>query len=198
MNERRALITRTTNENNVRVSLGLDGQGKGTCETGIPSLDHLLVLFAKHGRFDLEVRCRGSLDVTASRALEEVGVCLGLALDEALGGTDRDLVRFAHAYCPMEETLARTVVDLSGQPSLLYRVPSGREHPGGLDPERVEDFWRELVAHARIHMHIEVFYGHEAHRVCESVFTSAARALRQASRFELSSGSSPRAREFSR
>ncbi len=197
MNERRALITRTTNENSVRVSLGLDGQGKGACETRIPLLDHLLVLFARHGRFDLEVRCSGSLDVAAPRSLEEVGVCLGLALDEALG-TDRELVRFAHSYCPMEETLARTVVDLSGQPSLLYRVPKGREHPGVLDPERVEDFWRELVAHARIHMHIEVFYGHEAHRLLESVFISAARALRQASRFELSSGSSPRARESSR
>lgn len=196
MNERRALITRTTSETNVRISLSLDGQGKVACETGIPPLDHLLVLFAKHGSFDLEVRSRGTLSAAAPHAIEDVGVCLGLALDEALG-TDRKLVRFAHAYCPMEETLARAVVDLKGQPSLLYRVVIGQERSGTLDPQRVEEFWRGLVVHARAHMHIEVLYGHDSHRIFESVFTSAARALMRASRMEHSMGVSHRSRELS-
>ena len=119
MSERIATITRTTGETDIKVTLNLDGHGNGLVQTGIPFLDHMLMLFAKHGIFDLEVACKGDLHIDAHHSVEDIGICLGLALDKALGDK-KGIVRFAHSYFPMDETLARVAVDLSGRPYLVY------------------------------------------------------------------------------
>jgi imidazoleglycerol-phosphate dehydratase len=183
MNERAASIERKTNETDIKVKLNIDGHGNSTTQTGIPFFDHMLTLFAKHGIFDLEVVCNGDLDIDAHHSVEDIGICLGLALEKALGDK-RGIVRFAHSYYPMDETLVRSVVDLSGRPYLIYHVKIERERVGGLDAELVEEFWKAVVTHARLNMHIELLYGHNAHHVFESVFKATGRALGLATRME--------------
>ena len=183
MNERTANITRRTNETDIRVQLNLDGQGNAVIQTGIPFLDHMLILFAKHGLIDLEVMCKGDLEIDAHHSVEDIGICLGLALDKAMGKKE-GIVRFAHSYFPMDETLVRAVVDLSGRPYLVYRVQVERERVGSLDSELVEEFWKAVVTHGRLNIHIELLYGHNTHHIFESVFKAAARALSLATRIE--------------
>jgi imidazoleglycerol-phosphate dehydratase len=183
MTERRASITRTTTETDIRVKLNLDGGGSGGIQTGIPFLDHMLTLFAKHGIFDLDVMCKGDLHIDAHHSVEDIGICLGLALDKALGDK-KGIARFAHAYFPMDETLVRVAIDLSGRPYLVYRVKVDRERVGDLDSELVEEFWKAVVTHARLNLHIELLYGRNAHHIFESIFKAAARALCIATRLE--------------
>ncbi len=183
MQERTAIITRTTSETDVRVKLNLDGHGSGALQTGIPFLDHMLSLFAKHGMFDLEVMCKGDLEIDAHHSVEDIGICLGQALDRALGKKD-GIVRFAHSYFPMDETLARVAIDLSGRPYLVYRVQVERERVGDLDSELVEEFWKAVVTHGRLNVHIELLYGRNAHHIFESIFKAAARALSIATRID--------------
>ncbi len=181
MSERTASISRKTGETDVQLELNLDGAGGGKAETGIPFLDHMLLLFAKHGIFDLDVHCKGDLSVDPHHSVEDIGICLGMALDKALGDK-AGIVRFAHAYYPMDETLARVAVDLSGRPYLVYRVKVERERVGDLDAELVEEFWKAVATHARVNIHIELLYGRNAHHIFEAVFKAAARALSLASR----------------
>ena len=183
MGERIAIITRTTHETDIRVQWNLDGQGHSNVQTGIPFLDHMLALFAKHGLFDLEVTCKGDLEIDAHHSVEDIGICLGSALDKALGKKE-GIVRFAHAYFPMDEALVRAAVDLSGRPYLVYRVAVEKERVGDLDSELVEEFWKALVTHARVNIHIELLYGRNAHHIFESAFKAAARALCLATRIE--------------
>jgi imidazoleglycerol-phosphate dehydratase len=152
-------------------------------KTGVEFLDHMLNLFAKHGIFDLEVSCEGDLGVDAHHSVEDIGICLGLAFEKALGDK-RGLVRFAHAYFPMDETLVRVVADLSGRPYLVYNVKTERERVGKLDSELIEEFWKAVVTHSRMNLHIELLYGRNMHHIFEAVFKSAARALCLASRID--------------
>jgi imidazoleglycerol-phosphate dehydratase len=181
MSGRTATISRTTKETDVRVELNLDGSGSGKVQTGVPFLDHMLLLFAKHGIFDLDVQCKGDLEIDPHHSVEDIGICLGTALDKALG-EKKGIVRFAHAYYPMDESLARVVVDLSGRPYLVFRVKVERERVGDLDSELVEEFWKAVVTHARVNLHIELLYGRNAHHIFEAVFKAAARALCLATR----------------
>ena len=181
MSGRTASINRTTGETDVQLKLNLDGTGAGNVETGIPFFDHMLMLFAKHGIFDLDVRCKGDLAVDPHHSVEDIGICLGMALDKALGDKS-GIVRFAHAYYPMDETLARVALDLSGRPYLVYRVKVERERVGDLDSELVEEFWKAVATHARVNIHIELLYGRNTHHIFEAVFKAAARALNHASR----------------
>lgn len=183
MKGRSATISRTTKETKITLSLNLDGKGKGEIHTGVQFLDHMLQLFAKHGLFDLDVACQGDLGVDAHHSVEDIGICLGMALDQALGDK-QGLVRFAHSYFPMDETLVRVVVDLSGRPYLVYSVQTGRERVGELDAELVEEFWKAVVSHARMNLHIEMLYGRNAHHIFEAVFKAAARALCLATRVD--------------
>ncbi len=183
MSERTARITRKTSETDVVVNLNLDGRGAATVQTGVPFFDHMLMLFARHGIFDLEVRCTGDLEVDPHHSVEDIGICLGMALDKALGDK-KGIVRFAHSYYPMDETLVRVVVDLSGRPYLIYRVQVERERVGTLDSELVEEFWKAVVTHARVNLHIELLYGRNAHHIFEAVFKAAARALSLATRID--------------
>ncbi|NWG14825.1 MAG: imidazoleglycerol-phosphate dehydratase HisB [Acidobacteria bacterium] len=181
MTERKASVTRKTGETDVEVVVDLDGSGRGRIQSGIAFLDHMLMLFAKHGLFDLEVRCRGDLEVDGHHSVEDIGICLGTALDRALG--DRQgLVRFAHAYCPMDEALARVVVDLSGRSFLVFKAEARREQVGGLDTELVEEFWKAVSTHGRFNLHVELLYGRNAHHIFEAVFKAAARAFNLATR----------------
>lgn len=183
MKERTAIITRTTSETDVRIQVNLDGQGSSTIQSGIPFLDHMLTLFAKHGLIDLEVVCKGDLEIDAHHSVEDIGICLGLALDKALGKKE-GIVRFAHSYFPMDETLVRVATDISGRPYLVYRVQVERESVGGLDSELVEEFWKAVVTHGRLNLHIELLYGRNTHHIFESVFKAAGRAFCLATRID--------------
>ena len=181
MSERTATIKRTTRETDVSVTLDLDGTGKNNIQTGVQFLDHMLTLFAKHGLFDLEITCKGDLGVDGHHSVEDIGLCLGEAFAKALGDK-RGLARFAHAYFPMDEALARVVADLSGRPFIVYRVKVERERVGELDAELVEEFWRAVAVQGRMNLHIELLYGKNAHHIFEAIFKAAARALSLATR----------------
>jgi imidazoleglycerol-phosphate dehydratase len=183
MSERTANIERKTNETDIKVRLNVDGHGDSAIQTGISFLDHMLALFAKHGIFDLEVVCKGDLNVDGHHSVEDIGICLGLAFEKALG-EKKGIARFAHSYYPMDEALVRSVVDLSGRPFLIYHAKIQKERVGGLDAELVEEFWKAFVTHARLNLHIELLYGHNAHHVFESVFKATGRALGLATRME--------------
>ncbi len=183
MNGRTASINRTTTETDVSVTLNLDGSGVGEVDTGVQFLDHMLNLFAKHGIFDLQVSCTGDTGIDAHHSVEDIGICLGLAMDKALGDK-LGLVRFAHAYYPMDETLVRVAVDLSGRPYLVYNVKVARERVGELESDLIEEFWKAFVMHARLNLHIELLYGRNTHHIFEAVFKAAARARSLASRID--------------
>ena len=172
---------RTTRETDVTVKLDLDGQGVSKIATGIGFLDHMLELFARHGLFDLEVDCKGDLHIDSHHSIEDIALTIGQAFAEALGDK-KGIVRFGAAYVPMDETLVRAVVDLSGRAFLVYRVPKVRERIGELDVESVEHFWRSLAGELRCNLHIELLYGANQHHILEAVFKSASRALSAATR----------------
>lgn len=183
MSGRTANISRKTTETDVSVTLNLDGNGVGTVDTGVQFLDHMLNLFAKHGVFDLEISCKGDTGIDAHHSVEDIGICLGLAMEKALGDK-LGLVRFAHAYYPMDETLVRVAVDFSGRPYLVYNVKVARERVGELESDLIEEFWKAFVTHARVNLHIELLYGRNTHHIFEAVFKAAARALSLASRVD--------------
>lgn len=183
MNARTATINRTTGETDVKVTLNLDGGGKSSVQTGVQFMDHMLTLFTKHGLFDLEISCKGDLGVDAHHSIEDVGICLGLALEKALG-EKKGLVRFAHAYYPMDETLVRVAADLSGRPYLVYRVKVEQERVGELESDLIEEFWKAVVTHARMNLHAELLYGRNAHHIFEALFKAAGRALSLATRID--------------
>jgi imidazoleglycerol-phosphate dehydratase len=183
MKGRTAKITRNTSETNVSVTLNLDGSGQSNIQTGVQFLDHMLTLFAKHGIFDLDVSCKGDLGVDAHHSVEDIGICLGLAVDKALGDK-KGVVRFAHSYFPMDETLVRAVADLSGRPYLVYNVKVKRERVGELESDLIEEFWKAFVTHARLNLHMELLYGRNTHHIFEAIFKATARALSLATRID--------------
>ena len=176
---RSASVQRTTNETDVTVQLSLEGSGQYANDTGIGFLDHMLDLFAKHGSFDLDVRCKGDLHIDDHHTVEDVGITLGQAFAEALGDKAH-IARYGHAYVPMDETLARTVVDLSGRFHLHFDARFDRERVGDLSTEMVRHFWFSFAEHLRCNLHISVLYGENTHHQIEAIFKSTARALRMA------------------
>lgn len=172
---------RTTKETDVRVKLGLDGRGVSSISTGIGFLDHMLELFAKHGLFDLELSCKGDLHIDQHHSVEDIAITLGQTVSEALGDKT-GIVRFGSAYLPMDETLVRSVIDLSGRAFIVYRVPKVRDRIGELDVELVEHFWRSFAEQVRCNLHIELLYGANQHHIIEAVFKATARALSVATR----------------
>jgi imidazoleglycerol-phosphate dehydratase len=180
---RQAEITRTTKETDIRVALNLDGSGTSKITTGIPFLDHLLDLFARHGLFDLEVTCEGDLQIDDHHSVEDIAICLGQAFAQALG-EKRGIVRYGAAYVPMDETLARAVVDLSGRYFLVYHVKNTRSKIGNFATELAEHFWHSFAEHCKCNLHIEVLYGRNQHHILEAVFKATTRALAQAVRLD--------------
>ncbi len=179
--KRQAEITRKTKETDIRLRLTLEGTGASRIKSGVPFLDHMLELFAKHGLFDLSVSCKGDVDIDDHHTVEDIAICLGKAFSEALGDK-RGISRFGAAYVPMDETLARAAVDLSGRAYLVYHVKTTRQKIGSFATELAEHFWHSFVEHCKCNLHLEVFYGRNQHHIIEAVFKSAARALSQAVR----------------
>ncbi len=182
MSVRKANIVRTTDQTEVKVVLDLDGSGIGIIQTGMPLLDRLLALFARHGAFDLEVCCRFDED-RPHTLMEEVGACLGLALDKALGDR-QEIPRLGHCCAPVEDHLARAVVEISGHPFLVYNVRA-QASPAG-DPDSVEagKFWSAFVTQARVNFHLELLYGTASLPALEAMFKAAAHALGDACRMQ--------------
>lgn len=176
---RSATVTRTTKETNVTVELTLDESGKYANRTGIGFLDHMLDLFAKHGGFGLNVSCDGDLHIDDHHTTEDIGITLGQAFAEALGDK-KHITRYGHAYVPMDETLARTVTDLSGRFYLCFDADFARPTVGDLSTEMVEHFWYSFAEHLRCNLHVSVLYGSNDHHKAEAIFKSVARALRVA------------------
>lgn len=176
---RTATVERTTAETDVSIALTLDGDGTYDVDTGVGFFDHMLSLFAKHGAFDLEVQCDGDLEVDDHHTVEDVAIGLGRALDDALGDKAH-IARYGHAYVPMDDALARAVVDLSGRSYCHLEATFQRDQVGGLSTELVEHVWRSVADHARCNLHLTVLHGHNAHHKIESLFKAAARALRTA------------------
>ncbi len=177
---RTAHVERQTAETTVSVRLDLDSNARTSdCKTGVGFLDHMLVLLSRHGGIDLEVQADGDLEVDDHHTVEDVGICIGQALGEALG--DKAYVaRYGEATIPMDEALARAVVDLSGRAHLTFEAAFDRERVGDLSTELVEHFWWSVAEHARLTMHLDVLRGRNDHHRIEALFKAAGRALRQA------------------
>jgi imidazoleglycerol-phosphate dehydratase len=173
---RRHEVARRTAETDIQVALDLDGRGRFEGATGIGFLDHMLAAFAKHGGFDLAVRCEGDLHIDEHHTVEDVAITLGQALGKCVGDK-AGLVRFGHAYVPMDEALVRAVVDLSGRPWLVWKAPRLREKVGDLPVELAEHFFHSLAQHAAITLHVECLYGSNQHHILEGCWKAVARAL---------------------
>jgi imidazoleglycerol-phosphate dehydratase len=179
MRARKAEVSRKTRETDIRLSLDLDGEGRSRIATGVGFLDHMLTSLATHSRFDLDLRCRGDLHVDAHHTVEDVGIALGDAVLRCVGDK-AGLVRFGHAYVPLDEALSRCVVDLSGRPWLHFDVTFKARQVGSLPTELFEDFFWALADHGRMNIHLENLRGRNAHHIAETLFKATARALAMA------------------
>ena len=176
---RTSTITRRTTETNIRLDLNLDGSGKSDIDTGCGFLNHMLTLFAKHGRFDIAVKCLGDTEVDDHHSVEDTGICLGMAFAEALGDMG-GIVRYGHTILPMDEALILTSVDISGRCHLGYGLDIPTQKIGTFDTELVQEFWLGFVRKANVSLHFRQLAGSNSHHIVEGAFKSAARSLRSA------------------
>ncbi|MBA3356185.1 MAG: imidazoleglycerol-phosphate dehydratase HisB [Pyrinomonadaceae bacterium] len=172
-------VHRKTKETNVRIVLNLEGAGKSQISTGLPFLDHMLELFAKHGLLDLEVDSRGDLEIDDHHSVEDIAISLGQALTQALGDK-AGIKRYGEAIVPMDEALCRSVIDLSGRFYLVYEVQVRRQMIGNFSVELAEHFWRSFAETAKFNLHIDCLRGRNTHHILEGTFKATARALRNA------------------
>jgi imidazoleglycerol-phosphate dehydratase len=173
---RKALIKRKTKETDIRCELAIDGKGSADIASGNGFMDHMLTLFASHGRFDLTLACAGDTDVDFHHSAEDIGICLGQAISGALGD-HKGIVRFGTFYVPMDESLARICLDISGRPNLVYNVKLPSANVNDFECDLVQDFFKALTDHARITLHIDLLRGRNSHHSLEAVFKAFARAL---------------------
>lgn len=181
--QRTAELGRKTGETEIVLRLNLDGTGKSEISTGVGFFDHMLDALARHARWDLVVSCTGDLKIDDHHTVEDIGLVLGSAIDQALGDK-KGINRFADALVPLDEALSRVVVDISGRGLLVFRAGNGfsREMVGDLSTEMIEEFWRAVATKANLTLHMELLYGGNAHHQAESLFKAAARALGEAAR----------------
>ena len=172
-------IKRKTAETDISLSLCLDGSGESSINTGVGFLDHMLTLFAKHGHFDLDVTCKGDIEVDDHHSVEDIGICLGMAFGEALGDS-RGITRYGDITLPMDEALILAAVDLGGRSHLEYDLEIPTEKVGTFDTELVEEFFTAFARHAKMNLHILQFRGRNSHHIIEGTFKAVARALAQA------------------
>ncbi len=177
--KREALIERTTKETSIRLHLVLDGSGQAVVATGIGFFDHMLTLWAKHGLLDLEIKASGDLEVDCHHTVEDTGLALGMALRQALGDKS-GIRRYGFFYLPMDEALARVVVDCGGRPYLAYDAPEGVGPVGNFPFQLVEEFLRALAVQAGLNLHVSILAGRDAHHMAEAVFKGLGRALDEA------------------
>jgi imidazoleglycerol-phosphate dehydratase len=176
---RNAHIARKTAETQIELDLELDGSGQAEVATGVGFLDHMLTLLAKHGALDLKIRALGDLHVDQHHTVEDVGICLGQALRQALGDK-AGIRRYGNVTLPMEETLVTTALDLSGRYFLVFGAQFPSPKIGDFDSELVEDFWQAFAANALMNLHVVLHYGRNSHHISEAIFKATARALRMA------------------
>ncbi|HUI91327.1 MAG TPA: imidazoleglycerol-phosphate dehydratase HisB [Chitinivibrionales bacterium] len=176
---RKAKITRKTKETDIGCELAVDGNGSASVKSGNSFFDHMLTLLAKHGLFTLTVRCKGDTDVDFHHSAEDIGICLGQALHQALGN-HAGITRFGTAYVPMDESLARVCIDISGRPNLVYNVRLTTSHVNDFECDLAQDFFKAFTDHGRITMHVDLLRGRNSHHSLEAVFKAFSRALAQA------------------
>ena len=179
MSERKASVQRSTLETKIEVKLDVDGGGTSQFKTGIPFLEHMLDQVARHGMFDIEVSANGDLQIDAHHTVEDIGITLGQAFDQAVGDK-RGIRRYGHAYVPLDEALSRVVVDFSGRPGLEYGVQFTRSRIGDFDVDLFHEFFQGFVNHAQVTLHIDCLRGDNSHHIAETVFKAFGRALRMA------------------
>ena len=177
--ERNAEIYRKTGETEIQLKFDIDGEGKSALQTGVPFMDHMLDLFAKHGHFNLEVEAKGDTEVDDHHTTEDIGICLGQAIGKALGDK-KGIKRYGNFFVPMDETLAQVVIDLSNRPHLEFRGSFPAQKVGTFDTELVHEFLWKLAIETRMNLHVIVHYGHNTHHMIEAVFKALARALDEA------------------
>jgi imidazoleglycerol-phosphate dehydratase len=176
---RRATITRRTKETDISVTVDLDGTGKAEISTGIGFYDHMLDQIARHGLIDLSVSCKGDLHIDMHHTVEDVGIALGQAVRQALGDL-KGVTRYADVHLPMDETLTRVALDVSGRPFLVFRTEFARPKIGDFDTDLVREFFQAFAMNSGITLHVETLYGVNAHHIAESCFKGLARALKTA------------------
>lgn len=176
---RKGSVKRSTKETDVEVAVDLDGTGAASISTGIGFLDHMLDLLARHSRIDLTVRAKGDLHIDHHHTTEDVGIALGQAVKQALG-TMAGITRYASIHMPMDETLSRVVIDISGRPVLVFKVDFPRDKVGQFDTELVREWFNAFTINAGVTLHVETLYGENSHHIAESCFKGLARALRTA------------------
>ncbi|MGL5736494.1 MAG: imidazoleglycerol-phosphate dehydratase HisB [Beijerinckiaceae bacterium] len=176
---RSASLTRKTGETDIAVTIDLDGSGKADIATGVGFFDHMLDLLARHGLFDLTVKAKGDTHIDDHHTVEDVGIVLGQAFLKALGDK-KGITRYASVMMPMDETLSRVSIDISGRAFLVFRTQFARDKIGTFDTELVREFFQAFASNAGVTLHVETLYGDNAHHIAESCFKGLARALRTA------------------
>ena len=179
MAARKATVTRDTLETQITVSVNLDGSGKTAFDTGIPFLEHMLDQVARHGLVDLEIKANGDLHIDDHHTVEDIGITLGQAVAQAVGDK-KGILRYGHAYVPLDEALSRVVIDLSGRPGIVFQVPFTRSSVGGFDVDLFMEFFQGFVNHALVTLHVDNLRGDNSHHQIETVFKAFGRALRMA------------------
>lgn len=176
---RTAKIERNTLETQIQLEINLDGEGKANLETGVPFFEHMLDQIARHGMIDLSIKARGDTHIDDHHTVEDIGICLGQALRQAVGDK-RGIQRYGHAYVPLDEALSRVVIDLSGRPGLTFNAQFTRAQIGQFETELVAEFFQGFVNHAQATLHIDNLRGHNAHHQAETIFKAFGRSLRMA------------------
>jgi imidazoleglycerol-phosphate dehydratase len=176
---RKGAVSRKTKETHIEVKVDLDGTGLANITTGIGFFDHMLEQLARHSLIDIEIRAEGDLHIDQHHTVEDTGIALGQALRQALGSM-AGIARFSDVQLPMDETLTRVAVDISGRPFLVFRTKFPQPQIGGFDSELVREFFQAFTTHAAMNIHVETLYGENAHHIAESAFKGLARALRAA------------------
>lgn len=179
MADRIATVERNTLETQIKVSINLDGTGSSEFNTGLPFLEHMLDQIARHGLIDLNIKANGDLHIDAHHTVEDIGITLGQAFNQAVGDK-KGIYRYGHAYVPLDEALSRVVLDISGRPGLVLNVPFVRGSVGGFDVDLFHEFFQGFVNHALVTLHVDNLRGANAHHQAETVFKAFGRALRMA------------------
>jgi imidazoleglycerol-phosphate dehydratase len=179
MTHRTAQVERNTLETQIKISINLDGTGQSNFVTGVPFLDHMLDQISRHGLIDMDIHCQGDLAIDDHHTVEDIGITLGQAFKQALGDK-KGLVRYGHAYIPLDEALSRVVMDFSGRPGLYYEVDFSRALIGSFDVDLFREFFQGFVNHAGVSLHIDHIKGRNAHHIAETIFKAFGRATRMA------------------
>ena len=179
MTQRQASVERDTLETQIQVSVNLDGTGECKLDTGIPFLEHMLDQVARHGLIDLEINAKGDLHIDAHHTVEDIGITLGQAFAKAIGDK-KGIVRYGHAFVPLDEALSRVVIDFSGRPGMEYNVNFTRSSIGDFDVDLFHEFFQGFINHANVTLHIDNLSGNNAHHIAETVFKAFGRAVRMA------------------